>query len=85
MTAYFVVSWVCTAVLFFDGMRRSESEWVVADRSRSGWLGFGVPLGLIGLGPLCLLAYGVGVVPRFGRPGPGQPGQSSGEHPFKKT
>lgn len=85
MTAYFIVSWVCTAFLFFDGMRRSESEWVIADRSRSGWLGFGVPFGLIGLGPFCLLAYGIAVVPRFRRPGDGRARQSPGEHPFKKT
>lgn len=84
MTAYFYASWACTAILFIDGMRRPESAWVIADRSRAGWLGFSVPMGLIGLGPFCLLAYAVGVLPRFGRPAPEQARRPAGEHPFKK-
>lgn len=84
MTAYFYFSWACTALLTIDAARRPESAWVIADRNRSGWLGFCIPLGLIGLGPLCLLAYAVGVLPRFGRPAPEQTRRLEDERPFRK-
>lgn len=60
--AYFIASWACTLAVVTHAMRQPEAAWLSADRSRSGWLTYLIPAGFLGLGPLCVLVYWLGVV-----------------------
>lgn len=58
-----MVAWLVIAicwVIALDGIRRSSAEWLAADRQRSFWILF-----LIILGPLFVIPYLVGVLPKL--------------------
>jgi hypothetical protein len=65
LSAYMVLSWLCTLGVVVHARRRSEEAWLSIDRSRAGWLGYVIPAGLFGLGPFCLVAYWLGVAQHF--------------------
>lgn len=64
--AVWLLSAACAALVFVDALRRPQSTWFAADRDRGWWLATVGVMGVFGLGPLGLLAYAIGVLPRLG-------------------
>jgi hypothetical protein len=65
ITTVLLASYALSVLQIAHMYRRSQSDWVAADRSRGWWLTMTVCLGMFGLGLLTAVIYVVGVLPRF--------------------